>query len=167
MRSFFFRFDFGILKPIYVRFSPAKRRSRRCASRNCFTSPERYWIQKPACQPVWSKKMKTKTRPFLAREADYYFSSEYAPWAKLELCLCRLCRSGFLSWVPLGETVDWLREVWGWFAQFVGRKRKWMNEREKAQTEPNKIWFAWDVAWRKTYLTARLWKSSSMEKYQV
>ena len=39
---FFFRFDFGILKPIYVRFSPAKRRSRRCASRNCFTSPERY-----------------------------------------------------------------------------------------------------------------------------
>ena len=29
---------------------------------------------------------------------------------KLEL---RLWRSGLLSWVPLGETVDWFREVYG------------------------------------------------------
>ena len=31
-------------------------------------------------------------------------------WQKLEL---RLWRSGFFSWVPLGATVDWFRDVYG------------------------------------------------------
>ena len=44
------------------------------------------------------------------------------PWAKTRTTV-RLWRSGVLSWVPLGETVDWFREVYGVFHQFVGQKR--------------------------------------------
>ena len=57
---------------------------------------------------------------FRTRELQIIFLSDYAPWANTRT---PLLRSGFLSWVPLGEAVDWLREVYDSIPQFIGMKR--------------------------------------------
>ena len=107
------------------RFTPAKPRSRPCASRNEFTYSARgtqcknplvhrrssnycrlakISLKKPGVAP------NPKIGPFSNEgELQINFRRIMHSGLKLEL---RLWRSGFLSLVALGETVDWFREVY-------------------------------------------------------
>ena len=58
-----------------------------------------------------SSSSKSKNRPIFERgTTSDYFSRIMHRGQKLEL---RLWRNGFLSWGPLGETMDWFRELYG------------------------------------------------------
>ena len=132
---FFFRFDVAV-SANGGRFTPPKPRSRPCASRNELThSPRGSQCKHPLahrhclsyCRQATLQSRKSEVAPtpkigLFSNEGELQivFRRIMHRGQKLEL---RLWRSGVLSWVPLGETVDWFREMYGWFPQFFGQER--------------------------------------------
>ena len=131
------------------RFTPAKPRIRPCASRNEFThSPRGTQLKNPFlhrrssnyCRlaKIGPKKSEVPSNPTIGLFSDCgqlqtIFRRNMHRGQKLEL---RLWRSGFFSWVPLGETLDSFREAHGLFPRFIGQKRTYTTQRP---IEPNKI----------------------------
>ena len=127
------------------RFTLAKLRNRPCASQNEFTySPRGTQCNNPLVHQrssnycplakFWPKKSKEAPNPkigFFSNEGQLQiiFRRNMHRGPKLEQ---RLWRSGCLSWVPLGETVDWFWEAYCWFPQFMGQKRTWTQKKSKS-----------------------------------
>ena len=149
-RGSFFSIRFGF-SANRGRFTPAEPRNRMCASQYELTySPKGTQCKNPLvhrrssnyCRlaKIWFLKSEVAPNPKLGLfsnegQLQIIFRRIMHRGQKLEL---RLWRSGFLSWVPLGETVDWFREMYGWFPQFMGQQRTWTQKRVKIERDD--IW---------------------------
>ena len=143
MQFVFFSTWFWLFSQSWTFYARKATESAVCFSEWAHLLTERCQMQTPACPPaqfkllstsqnliykIWSSS-KSKSRPIFEGQHQIIFRRIMHRGQKLEL---RLWRSGRLSWVPLGETVDWFREVWGWFPQFLGQKRTWTRKKSKS-----------------------------------
>ena len=110
---------------------------------------ERYPMQKSACPPaqfellptsqnlilkIWSSS-KSKNRPFRTRDSFRLFFVGLCTVGKNSNCAYGEADfwAGYLS-----ERLDWFREMYDWFPQFMGQQRTWTQKRVKI--ERDNIW---------------------------
>ena len=141
MCFFFFPVRFWLVSQSWTFYARKATESAVCFSEWVHLLSERYPTQKNPlvdrrssnyCLPakIWSKKSELAPNPKIG-----LFTNE----GQLQIIFCRimhrgqqlelrLCGSGFLSWVTLGDTVDWFREVHRWFPQLIRQKRTWTQK---------------------------------------